>query len=202
MHVVLGNYLLYYDFRMERYLVCITGASGSLYALRLLSTLALQGASLHVACSDWGAHTVLEETGRPIGYWLNKIRSSGGPARTHVPVMLHETNDFAAPIASGSFRLDGTVIVPCSNETVGSLASGTASNLIHKAGSIALQEGWPLILVTQETPLSLVALRSLTALKEAGATVLPACPSFAGTPRTPEDLVDTVLATILRTLRI
>jgi len=116
--------------------------------------------------------------------------------------MLHETNDFAAPIASGSFRLDGTVIVPCSNETVGSLASGTASNLIHKAGSIALQEGWPLILVTQESPLSLVALRSLTALKEAGATVLPACPSFAGNPNTPEDLVDSVLTVILRALRI
>jgi 4-hydroxy-3-polyprenylbenzoate decarboxylase len=116
--------------------------------------------------------------------------------------MSHANDDFAAPIASGSFRLDGTIVVPCSNETVGSLASGTASNLIHKAGSIALQEDWPLILVTQESPLSLVALRSLATLKEAGATILPACPSFAANPRTPEDMADTVLAVILRALKL
>lgn len=191
------DYLLYYATIMERFLVCITGASGSIYALRLLTALAARGTLLHVTCSPWGARTMLEETGRPIGYWLGKIRTSGGAEGSHAAVTLHAADDFAAPIASGSFKLDGTVILPCAMETIGSIASGNSSNLIHQAGAIALQEGWPLIVVPQETPLSLVSLRAMATLKESGATVLPACPSFGAGPATVEDLVDSVIYRIL-----
>lgn len=182
---------------MERFLVCITGASGSIYALRLLTALAARGTLLHVTCSSWGARTMLGETGRPIGYWLGKIRTSGGPEGGHAAVTLHAPDDFAAPIASGSFKLDGTVILPCTMETIGSIASGNAINLIHQAGAVALQEGWPLIVAPQETPLSLVSLRAMATLKESGATVLPACPSFGASPATIEDLVDSVVYRIL-----
>ena len=182
---------------MSRYLVCITGASGALYALRLISALAAQAATISAVCSPWGARVILEETGRPLGYWLGRIRSEGGPGKTPAIVTLHASDDFSAPVSSGSFRLDGTVIVPCSSGTLGNLSTGATANLIHRAGSVALKEGWPLILVPRETPLSLIALRAMTALKEAGATILPAIPSFYSRPQTIEQLSDTVVHRIL-----
>src|SRR3989339_1967678 len=156
---------------MERYLVCITGASGALYSLRLISALAAKGVIVHLTCSAWGARVMLEETERPLGYWLGRIRTSGGPGGSPAIVKLHPSDDFSSPVASGSFRLDGAVIAPCSMGTIGSLASGACSNLIHRAGSVALKEGWPLILVPREAPLSLVGLRALVTLREAGAVI-------------------------------
>lgn len=187
---------------MERYLVCITGASGALYSLRLISALAAKGVIVHLTCSPWGARLILEETERPLGYWLGMIRSAGGPDNSPAIVKYHAPEDFSAPIASGSFRLDGTVIVPCSMGTIGSLASGSCSNLIHRAGSVALKEGWPCILVPRETPLSLISLKAFVALKEAGAVILPASPSFYGKPESIEQLADTVINRILDRLGV
>ena len=187
---------------MERYLVCITGASGALYSLRLISALAAKGVIVHLTCSPWGARVMLEETGRPLGYWLGKIRSSGGPEKSPAIIKLHSPDDFSSPIASGSFRLDGTVIAPCSMGSIGSIASGTCTNLIHRAGSVALKEGWPLVLVPRETPLSLVSLKAFVALKEAGAVILPASPSFYGKPQSVEQLVDTVVNRIMDRLGV
>lgn len=185
-----------------RYLVCITGASGALYSLRLMSALASRGAILHVVASQWGARVLLQETGRPLGYWLGKLRLGGGPDGGPALITMHDSSDFSAPIASGSFRLNGTVIAPCSMGTLGSLASGACSNLIHRAGAVALKEGWPLIVVPRETPLSLVSIRAMAALKEAGAVILPASPSFYSKPENIESLVDTVVYRILDHLGI
>lgn len=168
-----------------------------MYALRLISALAAQAATIHTVCSPWGARVILEETGRPLGYWLGRIRSEGGPGRSPANITLHAHDDFSAAIASGSFRLDGTIIVPCSAGTLGNLTSGATANLIHRAGAVALKEGWPLILVPRETPFSLVTLRTLTSLKEAGATILPAIPNFYSKPQSVEQLVDTVIHRIL-----
>ncbi len=187
---------------MERYLVCITGASGALYSLRLISALAAKGVIVHLTCSAWGARVMLEETERPLGYWLGRIRTSGGPGGSPAIVKLHPSDDFSSPVASGSFRLDGAVIAPCSMGTIGSLASGACSNLIHRAGSVALKEGWPLILVPREAPLSLVGLRALVTLREAGAVILPASPSFYGRPQSIEQLADTVVHRILDLLGV
>ena len=185
-----------------RYLVCITGASGALYSLRLMSALASRGVILHVVASQWGARVLLQETGRPLGYWLGKLRLQGGPDEGPALITMHDSSDFSAPIASGSFRLNGTVIVPCSMGTLGSLASGACSNLIHRAGAVALKEGWPLIVVPRETPLSLVSIRAMATLKEAGAVILSASPSFYNKPESIESLVDTVVYRILDHLGI
>jgi 4-hydroxy-3-polyprenylbenzoate decarboxylase len=185
-----------------RYLVCITGASGAVYALRLMSALAARGVVLHVVASQWGARVLLEETGRPLGYWLGKLRTQGGPEGGPALIRLHDNSDFSASIASGSFRLSGTVIAPCSMGTLGAISSGTCLNLIHRAGAVALKEGWPLIVVPRETPLSLVSIRAMTQLKEAGAVILPASPSFYGKPKDIESLVDTVVYRILDHLGI
>jgi len=167
-----------------------------------LAALATRGCIVHLCCSPWGARLILEETGRPLGYWLSRIRSSGGPNNSPAIVRQHPVDDYSAPIASGSFRLNGTIISPCSMGTMGSLASGACSNLIHRAGAVALKEGWPLVLVPRETPLSLVSLKSFVSLKEAGAVILPACPSFYSKPETIEQLADTVVNRILDHLGI
>ncbi len=185
-----------------RYLVCITGASGALYSLRLMSALAARGVTVHVVASSWGARVLMEETGRPLGYWLGKLRAQGGPDGGPSLISLHNNNDLSSAIASGSFRLQGTVIAPCSMGTLGALSAGTCSNLIHRAGAVALKEGWPLIVVPRETPLSLISLRAMAQLKEAGAVILPASPSFYSKPRDIQSLVDTVVYRVLDHLGI
>lgn len=92
--------------------------------------------------------------------------------------VIHRDNALDAPIASGSYRLDGTVILPCSSATLGALATGTGHHLIHRAGAVALKEGWPLILGFRETPLSLIHLENLRHLAWAGATIAPPIPAF------------------------
>jgi 4-hydroxy-3-polyprenylbenzoate decarboxylase len=187
---------------MTRYLVCITGASGAIYPLRLISALTASGVTVHLVCSSWGSRVILEETGRVLGYWLGRIRASGGPKGGPAIVNFHPNDDFSSPLASGSFRLDGTVIAPCSLGTMGHLASGACSNLIHRAGTVALKEGWPLIVVPREAPLSLIAIRSMESLKEAGAVIMPASPSFYSKPSTIEDAVDSIVHRVLDHLRL
>jgi 4-hydroxy-3-polyprenylbenzoate decarboxylase len=184
---------------MPRYLVCMTGASGAIYGIRLLKSLAspegpCPSAELHLVASEWAERVALEETGQSLGSQVAAL----GAGR----IKIHEPGDLAAPISSGSFRLDGTVIVPCSMGSAGAIASGICTNLVQRAGAVALKEGWPLVLVPRETPLSLVALRSLVALKEAGAAVLPASPGFYARPASVEELVDQIVARILDSLNL
>jgi 4-hydroxy-3-polyprenylbenzoate decarboxylase len=108
----------------------------------------------------------------------------------------------AAPPSSGSWRLDGTVVVPCSMSTAGAIASGATTNLVHRAAAVALKEGRRLVIVPRETPWSLVDLRNMTALAEAGAAILPACPGFYHKPAGIDDLVDFVVGKILDRLGI
>jgi 4-hydroxy-3-polyprenylbenzoate decarboxylase len=182
---------------MSRYLVCMTGASGAIYGLRLLSALAspdgpCPGAELHLVASQWARRVVLEETGSTLDSQIAAL----GRGR----IVEHDALDLASPPSSGSFRMDGAVIVPCSMGTAGAIASGISANLVQRAGAVALKEGWPLILVPRESPLSLVALRSLVTLRESGATILPASPGFYSRPSSIEDLVDQIVARIIDSL--
>ena len=105
-------------------------------------------------------------------------------------------------MASGSFRLDATVIAPASMGTIGAIASGCVSNLVHRAGAVALKEGWPLVILPRESPLSLVDLRNLATLAEAGAGVTPASPGFYNHPASIEALVDGLLSRVIDRLGI
>jgi 4-hydroxy-3-polyprenylbenzoate decarboxylase len=172
----------------------MTGASGAVYGIRLLRALAspegpCPGAEIHLVASAWAEAVALEETGRPIADHVSAL----GLGR----VQTHRSDDLASPLSSGSFRLSGTVVVPCSMGSVGAMAAGISANLVQRAGAVALKEGWPLVLVPRESPLSLVALRALVSLKEAGATILPACPGFYSRPASIDDLVDQIVARIL-----
>jgi 4-hydroxy-3-polyprenylbenzoate decarboxylase len=172
----------------------MTGASGAVYGIRLLGALASRtgpcpDAEIHLVASAWAEAVVLEETGLPLAEHISAI----GPGR----IITHRSDDLASPVSSGSFRLSGTVVVPCSVGSAGAMAAGISANLVQRAGAIALKEGWPLVLVPRESPLSLVALRALVSLKEAGATILPACPGFYSRPESIDDLVDQIVARIL-----
>jgi flavin prenyltransferase len=177
---------------MSRFLICVTGASGSVYALRLLTALADADHELFVVASDWGERVCSHETGAALGEWLSRLGGKG--------VTRFACEDLFAPPASGGFPLDGTAVVPCSTATLGALASGNGRNLIHRAGEVALKEGRRLVLVPRESPLSLITLRNMATLKEAGATILPASPGFYHRPLTVEELVDQIVGRLLEAL--
>jgi 4-hydroxy-3-polyprenylbenzoate decarboxylase len=175
-------------------LICLTGASGSIYGIRTLRALVEGGHEVHGVVSPWGARITAEETGRSFEDWTRELGIP--PGRIYAP------DDLSAPPASGSFRLDGTVVVPCSVSSIGAIASGVCLNLIHRAALTCLKEGRPLVLVPRETPFSLLNLRHLTSLAEAGAAILPASPAFYSAPKNIEDLVDFIAGKILDRLSV
>lgn len=179
---------------MGRYLVCVSGASGALYGVRTIEAIAAAGHEVHAVFSAWGARVLEAETGESPAAWS---------ARTGLPNgALYRPDDLAAPPSSGSFILQGCVVVPCSMNSIGAIASGAGSNLIHRASAVSLKEGRSLVLVPREMPWSLVDLRNMTALAEAGAAILPASPGFYHRPRSIDDLVDHVVGKILDRLGV
>ena len=174
----------------------ITGASGAPYAARLLEALAGAGCEIGLCASRAGIEVLATEL-----YDDARLSSDETLARLIEPVRgavtLHDERDWHAPYASGSAKVDGYVICPCSMGTLGTIASGAMSNLIHRAASVALKEERRLVLMPRETPLSLIHLRNMLAVKEAGATVLFLAPGFYHGAETVDDLVDFIVARAL-----
>src|SRR4051794_9744106 len=171
----------------------ITGASGAPYAARLLEALHGAGAEVGVAASNAGIEVIATELYGDPSLPRDEVmtRFAGERATVVAP------NDYSSPYASGSAKIDAYVICPCSMSTVGTLATGAMANLIHRAASVALKERRKLVLVPRETPLSLIHLRGLATLHEAGAVILFAAPGFYHGAETIDDLVDFVVARIL-----
>ena len=179
---------------IPRWVIGITGASGIRYALRLLDVLADRCERLDVIVSDSALRVLQEEEGL-------KLSQSGlsAPAligREASSLVFHSPRDIAAEVASGSARYAGLVIVPCSMASVGAIASGAHSHLIHRVADVALKERRRLIVVPRETPLSLIHLRNLVTLAEAGATILPAMPGFYHRPDSLADIIDMLVMKI------
>ena len=171
---------------MKRIVVGISGASGAVYGIRFLDLLrALPDVETHLVVSDAAKRTIVEETD-----WAVKDVLALATHR-------YDNKDIGAAIASGSFKTDGMVIVPCSVKAAASVAHCLADNLLTRAADVILKEGRPLILVVRETPLHLGHLRVLTALAEMGAVILPPMPAFYNRPKQIEDLVDHTLSRVL-----
>jgi 4-hydroxy-3-polyprenylbenzoate decarboxylase len=174
----------------------ITGASGAPYAARLLELLAAAGAEVGVCASAAGLEVIATElygdASLPRDEVLARFLAPAGGAAT-----AYGTQDWRAPYASGSARVDGYVICPCSMGTLGTIASGAMTNLIQRAASVALKEGRRLVLVPRETPLSTIHLQNMLTLRQAGATILFAAPGFYHAPASIADLVDFVVARVL-----
>jgi flavin prenyltransferase len=171
-----------------RILVAITGASGSLYAQRLLDNLDAGQHELHVVLSRYAPAVIAEEL--------------PGGLRLPPGAVSHNLKSMNAPFASGSSAPDAMVIIPCSMGTLGRIAHGYSEDLLLRAADVVLKERKKLILVPRETPLNLIHVKNFELLIQAGATILPANPSFYSRPQTTEQVVDTVVARVLDHLGI
>ena len=183
-----------------RLVVAITGASGARYALRFLECAIQHYKEIYVALSDQAFQVISLETDRKVN--RNSVSAETLLGRASDVLHIVDKRDYFSPPASGSFRHDGMVIVPCSMGTAARIAHGISDDLITRAADVCLKERRRLILVPRETPLNLIQLKNLTLLAEAGATILPAAPGFYNSPRTIDDLVDHVVGRILQQLGI
>jgi flavin prenyltransferase len=163
--------------------VAITGASGTLYAQRLLDNLDTTRHEVHLVLSRYAQAVMGEEL--------------PGGLRLPSGVIAHSLKSMNAPFASGSNAPDAMVVIPCTMGTLGRIAHGSSEDLLLRAADVALKERKKLILVPRETPLSLVHVKNLELLLLAGATILPANPSFYTRPQTVEQVADTVVARVL-----
>ena len=176
---------------MIRLVVGITGATGTIYGIRLLEVLRpYSEVETHLVISRPGKRTLVEETG-----W--SVADVEALAGHH-----YDNNDIGASIASGSFLTGGMVIAPCSIKTASSVATCHSENLIARAADVTLKEGRPLIMLVRETPLHIGHLKCLLALAEMGAVVLPPMPAFYNRPRELDDIVNHTIARVLDRLRL
>jgi flavin prenyltransferase len=177
-------------------IVGITGASGAIYAVRLLETLLAAACDVHLTISASGREVLQHEL--KLALDLSKFDAAdlrlSGQAKGSLDYYRHD--DFMAPMASGSFLTGGMVICPCSGTTLSAVAAGAANNLIQRAAEVQLKERRKLILVPRETPLSLAHIDNMRRVTEAGAVVLPASPGFYHQAKTVDDLVNFVVARI------
>lgn len=177
--------------------LALTGASGAPYGVRLLEVLARQHIPVWLIASAHGMRLLREECGIKS---LEGLREATGGDWTSV--VLFPDDDRGAKPASGSQRTGGMVVCPCSMGTVAAIAGGTSRSLVERAADVTLKERRKLILVPRETPLSLVHLRNLVAVTEAGAVVIPAAPGFYHRPTRVAELVDFIVQRILDQLEI
>ncbi|HEX8266181.1 MAG TPA: flavin prenyltransferase UbiX [Pyrinomonadaceae bacterium] len=181
--------------------VAITGASGTIYAQRTLIYLAqsdavsainliMSGTAGIVAQVETGKNALREPTLEKINEWL------GLPKESKL-IRYWRLDNLAAKPASGSNKQAGMIVVPCSMGTLGAIASGAGTNLIHRAADVCLKEGRKLVLVPRETPYNAIHLENMLRLARAGARILPASPGFYHKPATIEELVDHLVFRIL-----
>ena len=165
---------------MHRLALLVTGASGMLLPRHVLGRLAEHPEieRIHLVVSSGASQVLRHELGTEQTGAADLADAAGMSAAAREKVVLHRDNELDAPIASGSYRLTGAAVLPCSAGTLGALATGTARTLIHRAGAVALKESWPLVLGFRETPYSLIHLENMRRLHLAGATLLPPVPAF------------------------
>ena len=173
-----------------KYLVSIGGASGSIYGIRLLEQLRKTGHEVHLVVSDGAQNIIAHET-----------RYSYADLKKKADVV-YENTDLCAGPASGSFPLDGMIVVPCSMKTLSAIANGYSDTLTSRTASCCLKEGRTLILVIRETPLDLPGIKNMLSAKEAGAVILPAMPGFYHKPQKIDDLVNFIVGKIFDQLGV
>jgi 4-hydroxy-3-polyprenylbenzoate decarboxylase len=180
----------------------ITGASGAVYAVRLLEVLRASGRDVHLSISPSGRDVIRQELGLVVDLDDFRVENLLPAADVRGKIEYFHWQDFMAPMASGSFLTDGMVICPCSGTTLSAVAAGAAGNLIQRAAEAHLKERRKLVLVPRETPLSLAHIDNMRRVTEAGAVVLPASPGWYHGVRDVSDLVDFVTARICDQLGI
>jgi len=178
----------------KKFIIAITGASGSIYGLRLISALMKFPVAVNVLISNSGRQVMAHETDFKSGLLADYLKQNDAVFHDMSELTEVDPSDSFAAIASGSFQHDGMVIAPCSMNTLAAISTGITNNLIHRAADVCLKEKRPLILLPRETPFSLIHLKNMTRVAKAGAIIMPPSPGFYTRPETIDDLVDTIVA--------
>lgn len=181
---------------IRHFVVALTGASGSIYGIRLVSELLRAGTRVSLILTEAGRQVLNHELGLD---WSDEIKQQRHQVQEYfasIAVDCLELNDFWVGSASGSRAADAMIVIPCSMGTAGRIAAGLSSNLLERAADVMLKERHPLILVPRETPLNSIHLENLLRLSQAGAVILPAMPGFYHLPKDIDGLVAFVVGKV------
>jgi flavin prenyltransferase len=188
--------------QIKHFVVAITGASGSVYGLRLINELLCSGERVSLILTSAGRQVMNHETGLE---WPAEIKEQRQQVQEHfasIAVDCLAIDDFWSGTASGSAAADAMIVVPCSMGTVGRIAAGLSGNLLERAADVMLKERRDLILVPRETPFNTIHLENLLRLSQSGAVILPAMPGFYHGPEKIDDLVAFIVGKILDQLDV
>lgn len=181
---------------MGRYVVGITGSSGSIYGVRLIEELIKRDNEVCLVITDNGKKVLEYEVEINFEKWYENINKSKGILR------IYAIDNMFASIASGSFKTDGMIIVPCSMGTLSKISGGTSDNLLTRAADVTIKEKRKLILIPRESPLSSIHLKNMLYLSNLNVTILPPMPTFYNKPKTIEDIINDTIGRILANLGI
>ena len=159
-------------------IVGLTGATGTIFGVRLLQILEGTGIETHLVMSKWAARTLIHET----PYTAEEVQQ--------MATQFYQSGDQGAPVSSGSFLTNGMIVAPCSMKTLGAIANGISDNLIHRAADVVLKERRRLVLMVREAPLNDIHLENMLKLSRMGVCILPPVPAFYNHPRTIDDIVN------------
>jgi flavin prenyltransferase len=181
----------------KRWVVGITGASGAVYGIRLIETLLASEVEVHLVVTEAGWRVLKEELG-----WDTTKRYAAFDVNFHEQLnrkqlILHPNADIGATIASGSFQVEGMIIMPCSMGTLASIAHGISDDLMTRAADVMLKEGRKLLLVPRETPLHAIHLENMLTLAKMGVKLIPAMPAFYYGPQSIEDMINFLVGKVL-----
>ena len=181
---------------MKRFVIGITGASGSILAKRLIENLIANGCEVHIIATNSGEKVFEYEIGESILSFIEQ------QTLTTPNLYYHDNKNLFASIASGSFISDGMVILPCSMGTLAKMAHGISDNLLTRAADVTLKEKRPLLVMPRETPLSRIHLQNMLTLHDSGARIIPPVPAFYHQPSTLDDVINQIVGRVLFTLGI
>jgi 4-hydroxy-3-polyprenylbenzoate decarboxylase len=181
---------------MKKIIVGITGASGSIYFLRLMEKLIREDICIYVVASEQGEKVLKYETGIELKAQIEAWK------KINKEIYLEDNNNLFSPIASGSFGADKMIIIPCSMSTLAEIAHGITKTLLTRSADVMIKERKNLVLVPRETPLSSIHLENMLKLSNIGVTILQATPGFYNFPKTIDDLVNFVVGKALDSLKI
>ncbi|MBU5612073.1 UbiX family flavin prenyltransferase [Geomonas azotofigens] len=188
--------------KQRHFVVAITGASGSIYGLRVIEELLRSGARVSVLVSDAGFAVLREECALEWGGAAQVVQEQLRQRVGSGDLRYYACDDLFAPIASGSSAPDAMLVVPCSMGTLSRISCGNAGNLLERAADVMLKEARPLVLVPRETPLNAIHLEHMLKLSRLGVRMVPAMPGFYHQPQSMEDLVDFVVGKVLDSVQV
>lgn len=181
---------------MARYIVGITGASGSIYGVKLVEELLKSNNEVFLVTTSNGKKVLEFELELDFKKWIDKLNEAYGKLN------LCDINDMFSSIASGSFKTDGMVIAPCSMGSLSKISNGITDNLLIRAADVMIKEKRKLILIPRETPLSSLHLKNMIALSDLNVTILPPMPAFYNKPKTIDEIVSNTVGRILSSLSV